>query len=160
VERLIGSIRRECLNHFVILNARHLKRTLTSYFDYYQRSRTHLALAKDCPTPRAVLGQGKIIRISYLGGLHHCYKRIAAYAPADLIVANHNQWRLRAGAAASSRAHSLAPRSFRFCLGTPSHSFIENDAVITSTAAPWLSSAASFPIKASDHTSTMRDSIE
>jgi putative transposase len=50
VERLIGSIRRECLNHVVILNARHLKRTLTSYFDYYQRSRTHLALGKDCPT--------------------------------------------------------------------------------------------------------------
>jgi putative transposase len=77
VERLIGSIRRECLNHFVILNARHLKRTLSSYFDYYQRSRTHLALAKDCPTPQTVLGQGKIIRIPYLGGLHHCYKRIA-----------------------------------------------------------------------------------
>src|SRR5947199_6148158 len=77
-ERLIGSIRRECLNHYVILNARHLKRTLTSYFDYYQRSRTHLALGKDCPTPRAVLAQGKIIRIPYLGGLHHCYKRIAA----------------------------------------------------------------------------------
>jgi transposase InsO family protein len=78
VERLIGSIRRECLNHVVILNARHLKRTLTSYFDYYQRSRTHLALGKDCPTPRAVLAQGSIIRIPYLGGLHHCYKRIAA----------------------------------------------------------------------------------
>src|SRR3954468_13385923 len=72
VERLIGSIRRECLNHVVILNARHLKRTLTSYFDYYQRSRPHLALGKDCPTPRAVLGHGKIIRIPYLGGLHHC----------------------------------------------------------------------------------------
>src|SRR5437764_12750988 len=76
-ERLIGSIRRECLNHFVILNARHLKQTLASYFDYYQRARTHLALAKDCPTPQTVLGQGKIIRIPYLGGLHHCYKRIA-----------------------------------------------------------------------------------
>ncbi|MGI9070209.1 MAG: hypothetical protein ACR2JB_02480 [Bryobacteraceae bacterium] len=46
MERLIGLIRRECLNHFVILNARHPKCTLTSYFDYYQRSRTHLALAK------------------------------------------------------------------------------------------------------------------
>ncbi|MGI9070923.1 MAG: integrase core domain-containing protein [Bryobacteraceae bacterium] len=48
------------------------------YFDYYQRSRTHLAPGKDCPTLRAVLGQGKIIRIPYLGGLHHCCKRIAA----------------------------------------------------------------------------------
>ncbi len=77
-ERLIGSIRRECLNHFVILNARHLKRTLASYFDYYQRSRTHLALAKNCPIPRAFSGQGKIARIPYLGGLHHGYTRIAA----------------------------------------------------------------------------------
>jgi putative transposase len=77
-ERLIGSIRRECLNHFVILNARHLKRTLASYFDYYQRSRTHSALAKNCPIPRAISGQGKIAKIPYLGGLHHRYTRIAA----------------------------------------------------------------------------------
>jgi Integrase core domain len=48
-ERLIGSIRRECLNHFVILNARHLRRTLASYFAYYHGSRTHLGLAKQCP---------------------------------------------------------------------------------------------------------------
>ncbi len=78
VERLIGSIRRECLDHFVILNARHLKRTLGSYFEYYHRSRTHLALRKDCPIPRAVLNDGKIVRIPYLGGLHHCYTRRAA----------------------------------------------------------------------------------
>jgi transposase InsO family protein len=78
VERLIGSIRRECLDHFVILNARHLKRTLGSYFEYYHRSRTHLALRKDCPIPRAVLDDGKIVRIPYLGGLHHCYTRRAA----------------------------------------------------------------------------------
>src|SRR5262244_3294352 len=51
-ERLIGSIRRDCLNHFVILNARHLKRTLASYFAYYHRSRTHLGLDKQCPFPR------------------------------------------------------------------------------------------------------------
>jgi transposase InsO family protein len=48
-ERLIGSIRRECLNHFVILNTRHLKKTLAAYFRYYHRSRTHLALEKQCP---------------------------------------------------------------------------------------------------------------
>ena len=77
-ERLIGSIRRECLNHFVILNARHLRRTLASYFDYYQRSRTHLALSKDCPIPRAVSAQGEIKTTSYLGGLHHRYIRLAA----------------------------------------------------------------------------------
>ncbi|MGH9630537.1 MAG: integrase core domain-containing protein, partial [Bryobacteraceae bacterium] len=48
-ERLIGSIRRECLNHFVILSSRHLKRTLALYFRYYHESRTHLALEKQCP---------------------------------------------------------------------------------------------------------------
>jgi putative transposase len=76
--RLIGSIRRECLNHFVILNARHLRRTLASYFDYYQRARMHLALEKDCPIPRAVSGQGEIKTTSNLGGLHHRYTRLAA----------------------------------------------------------------------------------
>ena len=77
-ERLIGSIRRECLNHFVILNAKHLKRTLTSYFRYYHESRTHLGLAKQCPIPRPVSSSGRIIQIPQLGGLHHRYERIAA----------------------------------------------------------------------------------
>src|SRR5205085_3445330 len=54
-ERLIGSIRRECLNHYIILNARHLKRTLSSYFRYYHESRTHLSLGKQCPFPRVPL---------------------------------------------------------------------------------------------------------
>jgi transposase InsO family protein len=52
VERVIGSIRRECLDHVIVLNARHLRRILSSYFDYYHRSRTHLSLGKDCPEPR------------------------------------------------------------------------------------------------------------
>jgi len=77
-ERLIGSIRRDCLNHFVILNARHLRRTLGSYFDYYHGSRTHLGLDKQCPFPRAVSSIGKIVEIPQLGGLHHRYERIAA----------------------------------------------------------------------------------
>jgi transposase InsO family protein len=77
-ERLIGSVRRECLNHFVILNAKHLKRTLTSYFRYYHESRTHLGLAKQCPIPRQVSSSGRIIQIPQLGGLHHRYERIAA----------------------------------------------------------------------------------
>jgi transposase InsO family protein len=59
-ERLIGSIRRECLNHLVILSVRHLKRMLREYFDYYNRSRTHLALAKDSPTTRSVMLNGDI----------------------------------------------------------------------------------------------------
>ena len=77
-ERLIGSIRRECLNHFVILNARHLKRTLAAYFRYYHASRTHLALDKQSPLPREVSSIGRIIAIPQLGGLHHRYERAAA----------------------------------------------------------------------------------
>ena len=78
IERLIGSIRRECLNHFVILNARHLKRTLVLYFRYYHASRTHLGLAKQCPFPRDVSSVGRIIEIPQIGGLHHRYERVAA----------------------------------------------------------------------------------
>ena len=78
VERLIGSIRRDCLNHFVILNARHLKSTLASYFAYYHGSRTHLGLDKQCPFPRQVSSVGRIIEIPQLGGLHHRYERVAA----------------------------------------------------------------------------------
>jgi transposase InsO family protein len=77
-ERLIGSIRRECLNHYIILNAGHLKRTLSSYFRYYHQSRTHLSLGKECPFRRAALKVGKIVSIPQLGGLHHRYERIAA----------------------------------------------------------------------------------
>ena len=78
VERLIGSIRRDCLNHFVILNAKHLKRALASYFGYYHGSRTHLGLNKQCPFPRQVSSIGRIIAIPQLGGLHHRYERVAA----------------------------------------------------------------------------------
>jgi hypothetical protein len=78
VERLIGSIRRDCLNHFVILNAQHLKRTLASYFAYYHGARTHLGLDKQCPLVRQVARAGRIIKIPQLGGLHHRYERVAA----------------------------------------------------------------------------------
>src|SRR5271157_1770749 len=54
VERVIGSIRRECLDHVIVFNERHLRRVLISYLDYYQSSRTHLSLAKDCPDPRPI----------------------------------------------------------------------------------------------------------
>jgi Integrase core domain len=77
-ERLIGSIRRDCLNHFVILNARHLKRALAWYFGYYHGSRTHLGLDKQCPFPRQVSSIGRITAIPQLGGLHHRYERVAA----------------------------------------------------------------------------------
>jgi len=80
VERVIGSIRRECLGHIVIFNQRHLRRVLSSYVDYYQGTRTHLSLDKDCPEPRPIMPRriGKVIAISQVGGLHHRYERLAA----------------------------------------------------------------------------------
>jgi putative transposase len=80
VERLIGSIRRECLDHVIVLNENHLRRILKSYFEYYHRSRTHLSLAKDAPEPRARQPQelGVVIEIAEVGGLHHRYERRAA----------------------------------------------------------------------------------
>jgi putative transposase len=77
-ERLIGSIRRECLNHIVVLNQRHLRKMLRNYLTYYHRSRTHLALEKDAPERRAIMRQGAIIAIPQVGGLHRCYERRAA----------------------------------------------------------------------------------
>jgi hypothetical protein len=77
-ERLIGSIRRDCLDHFIILNARHLKRTLASYFRYYHESRTHSGLRKQCPCLRQVSSAGRIVEIPQPGGLHHPYELIAA----------------------------------------------------------------------------------
>jgi transposase InsO family protein len=79
-ERLVGSIRRECLDHIIVWDQRSLRRTLRSYFAYYQRSRTHLALAKDAPEHRAVEPpqQGRVVAIPQVGGLHHRYQRRAA----------------------------------------------------------------------------------
>ena len=80
VERLIGSIRRECLDHVIVLNEIGLRRILKSYFDYYEHSRTHLSLGKDAPVSRPVqpMGEGRIVAISQVGGLHHRYERVAA----------------------------------------------------------------------------------
>ncbi len=80
VERVIGSIRGECLNHVIVLNERHLRRILSCYLDYYHRSRTHLSLGKDSPEPRSAQspGPGKIIAFPQVGGLHHRYERLAA----------------------------------------------------------------------------------
>jgi putative transposase len=79
-ERLIGSIRRECLDHVIVLNEDHLRRVLRSYFSYYHDWRTHLALDRDCPEPRRVQGAeaGVIIEVPEVGGLHHHYERRAA----------------------------------------------------------------------------------
>jgi putative transposase len=80
VERLIGSIRRECLNHVLVLGEQHLRRILTLYFAYYHRARTHLALDKDAPDVRPIEfpAAGQIVQIPEVGGLHHRYIRQAA----------------------------------------------------------------------------------
>jgi transposase InsO family protein len=80
VERVIGSIRREFLDHVVIFNERHLRRILPSYVDYYHRTRTHLSLDKDCPVSRPIQPPriGRVVAIPQVGGLHHRYQRLAA----------------------------------------------------------------------------------
>jgi transposase InsO family protein len=76
VERLIGTLRRDCLDHILIFDERHLRRVLTSYSLYYNETRTHLGLAKDTPLRRAVQRSGTIIITPILCGLHHRYARI------------------------------------------------------------------------------------
>jgi transposase InsO family protein len=80
VERLIGSVRRDCLHHVIVLGERHLRRVLRSYIDYYHRSRCHLSLAGDAPEPRAVHPptMGRVVELPEVGGLHHRYVRKAA----------------------------------------------------------------------------------
>ena len=75
-ERLIGSIRRECLDHILVLGERHLRDVLRSYAEYYNVARTHLSLVKETPVPRAVHAAGRIVPLPILGGLHHHYVRI------------------------------------------------------------------------------------
>ncbi len=79
-ERAIGSIKRECLDHMIILGERHLKRVLSSYLAYYHGARTHLSLAKDAPDGREVqsIEKGRVVELIQVGGLHHLYKRMAA----------------------------------------------------------------------------------
>ena len=78
-ERVIGSIRRECLDHVIVLNERHLRRILRSYFEYYHASRTHLSLNRNAPIKREVEPptQGRVVAIPQVGGLHHRYRRAA-----------------------------------------------------------------------------------
>jgi putative transposase len=80
VERVIGSIRRELLDHVIVLNERHLARLLQSYVDYYHRYRTHRALDMDAPVPRPVQPPelGRVREVPEVGGLHHPYERIVA----------------------------------------------------------------------------------
>lgn len=80
VERLIGSIRRDCLDHVIVFNEASLRRTLSSYFSYYHRTRPHLSLAKDSPEPRPIQPptSGRVVAVAQVGGLHHRYERRAA----------------------------------------------------------------------------------
>jgi putative transposase len=80
VERFIGSVRRECLDHVIVLTAAGLRTILKSYVAYYTESRTHLSLAKDSPQPRPISPPegGLVIAIPQVGGLHHRYERRAA----------------------------------------------------------------------------------
>jgi putative transposase len=80
VERIIGSIRRECLDHIIVLNAQHLRQVLSDYLAYYHHDRSHRSLDQDCPFCRPVEtpDQGNIVALPRLGGLHHRYTRQAA----------------------------------------------------------------------------------
>jgi putative transposase len=80
VERVIGSIRRECLDHVIVFGEHSLRRTLTSYCAYYHQWRTHLSLDKDTPQSRRTQwpAEGHVIEIPEVGGLHHHYERRAA----------------------------------------------------------------------------------
>jgi hypothetical protein len=77
---VIGSIRRECLDHVIVVNQAGLSRILTRYLAYYHQSRTHLSLAKDSPHPRPVASStlGRVVAMPQVGGLHHRYDRRAA----------------------------------------------------------------------------------
>jgi putative transposase len=80
VERLIGSIRRDCLDRVIVVNEKHLRRILSDYLCYYHRWRTHRSLAMNCPEPRPVhpVDSGPVVEFQDVGGLHHHYCRIAA----------------------------------------------------------------------------------
>ena len=80
VERLIGSIRRECLDHVIVINERSLEQTLKSFCSYYHPRRTHLSLGKDTPNGRRTQtpDEGEVIEVREVGGLHHHYERRVA----------------------------------------------------------------------------------
>ena len=80
VERVVGTIRRECLDHLIVFSEASPYRYVKSFLSYYHDSRTHLSLAKDAPALRPVQPpeQGRVIAMPQVGGLHHRYERRAA----------------------------------------------------------------------------------
>jgi len=79
VERLIGSLRRECLDHVIVLNERHLHRIVSAYCHYYHTARAHLSLDRNAPTPRVIesVASDRVVSEPMVGGLHHRYRRVA-----------------------------------------------------------------------------------
>ena len=78
IERLIGSIRRECLDHIIVLNEGHLRRIMAAYVEYYNHSRLHLSLDREAPVSRLrSVGDGEAVAVPQVGGLHHRYERAA-----------------------------------------------------------------------------------
>jgi transposase InsO family protein len=79
IERLIGSLRRECLDHLIILHERHLRRIVADYLAYYHEARPHLSLDRNAPVPREVEPPafGRVVGEAMVGGLHHRYRRVA-----------------------------------------------------------------------------------
>ena len=121
VERIIGSIRRECLDHVVVFTERHLRRVLSAYFEYHHRSRTHLSLRKDCPEPRPIQpsSAGTIVAFPKVGGLHHRYERCAARTAASVTCAAGSLLRrpaLRYRVARSTAPDARSPRRERAAL--------------------------------------------
>jgi putative transposase len=91
LERVISSIRRECLNHVIVFNDELLRRTLRSYLCYYHRSRLHLALDKDSPDSRPVQSVGKVIAFPAVGGLRHHYERVDNFKRSSEVVSLNGQ---------------------------------------------------------------------
>jgi hypothetical protein len=84
-ERVIGSIRRECLDHVVVIGERHLREILSKYVDYYNRTRTHLSLTKDTPEHRSIQkpGEGGVVEVPRVNGLHHEYTAAGSVSLSD-----------------------------------------------------------------------------
>jgi len=111
-ERLVGSIRRECLDHVIILNDRQLRRILRSYFDYDLNARTHLSLERNSPIEREVEppSHGQVVAIPQVGSLHHRYRRAACALPFASACARSE--RARPAPAVNNRATSARTPSF------------------------------------------------
>jgi hypothetical protein len=150
-DRLIGSIRCDCLNHMVVLGEQHLRRVLAGYLAYYHGSGTHLSLAKDAPTPRRVqsVTEGDVIAFREVGGLHHRYQRRAASH--DFVgCAGHVKVRLtsdqarvlseRSGVPILAIIRAINPRDVAIATGYSPALVLAKDSiadVVSAPASPW-----------------------